>query len=454
MFGMFGVFGGFSQLCSLEGILSSQNFMSISRFLSEYVLVLMVLVMFAAALRSRTVPRAAERFAAHLLQQQRYFARHRGGELRARGKFSGLQEDFRHVSMSEKKKRRVEVVDYQPQVDEEPLVPDDQLRSGLVIERFGQRLLVEFTDKRNDSVGQRVLCLQRGKFIDKEPIVCGDSVRFSFPITNITASTNSSSECGAPEPPMGMVQELVERRNVLQRPSAGSKRNKIVLRPIAANIDQLFIVVATEPLVPLHTIDQFIVSAVHNDIPAVHLVINKADLSETQELHEMLSFYEELGHKVILASAHEPGRLKKLRDLMRGKTSVFVGQSGVGKSSLVNALLPKVDARVGDLVANNLYGAHTTSNAHLYYIDEDDHDQGAIVDSPGIRELGIWHLDRRDVQDGFVEIARAAEDCKFRNCAHEEKDRRFCAVWAAVEEQRIHPLRYRSFIALRNQHHD
>lgn len=424
---------------------------------------------------------------------------------------------------------------------------------GLVIERLGDRVLIEYPLESPPFQRQRAVCLQRQQFLlSQEHIVPGDIVYFKHINNNdnIDNSTLSSKNATA------FIEELHPRNNVLQRPSAGSTRKKVTMKPIASNIDQLLVVVATQPLVPLHTLDRYIVSARVHNIPEVHFVINKADLPDTKDLYNYMRHYEKLGHRLILASTssnasdnnynNKHAGLDTVRNLLRGKTSIFVGQSGVGKSSLINALFSSSSwtpstfsgemLRVGDLVGNNLYGAHTTSNAKLYHLpaptsesdsnekelndsllekgnpsncfekegDEvvsteleiDHHEKdnaiiqfndsgswGRIIDSPGIRELGIWHLPSRVIQEGFHEIHHHAQFCKFRNCKHDNydmqklseqldaaNDAKFtnaqvhresksnnkanCGVVAAVEAGEIHPARYAHFLALRDQHHD
>lgn len=400
--------------------------------------------------------------------------------------------------------------------------------TGIVIERLGDRLLVEYPLNIPFQQRSRTVCMQRAQFLqNQQHIVPGDYVHFRpLAASAAAASTNNVSENAL----TGMVEGFYTRKNTLERPSASSTKKKITIKPIASNIDQLVVVVAVEPLVRLHTLDRYIVSAHVHKIPEVHFVVNKADLPETMALYKRLSHYEKLGHRLILASTYDSGSdgLQSVRDILKGKISVVVGQSGVGKSSLINALIPSADLVVGDLVANNMYGAHTTSNARLYHIpapssqviqppletsiptggktvtasdsqaqetndesdnsdddeedecgdiedDEEDNDNsnssggkntvvlpqlnedgswGRIVDSPGIRELGIWHLDRRTIQNGFKEIMHHARDCKFRNCAHSLDDAKHCGVWKAMKAGDIHPARYAHFIAIRDQQHD
>lgn len=362
---------------------------------------------------------------------------------------SALSDDFVQKRFASNKKNPVVKAPAKLKVDK-PLPEDEDepfaqstLIDGLVIERLGDRLLVEYHNSTfSSNVPQRLVCSQRSIFT-KDQIVPGDRVQFSLnPISDNKTAIDTA---------VGVVQSLQDRKNVLQRPSATSTRNKVQMRPIASNIDQLLIVISVQPLVPLPTIDRYIISALVYNIPNVCLVINKADLPDTDELHNSFYYYANLGYKLIKASTKTSAGLDELRSCLKGKTSVFVGQSGVGKSSLVNTLIPQAQIRVGDLISNNNFGAHTTSNARLYHLDEKG---SVIIDSPGIRELGVWHLPAADIQQGFVEIDSHAQKCKFRNCLHREEDAKFCAVWQAVQKGEIHQNRYNSFMALVNQNHD
>ena len=141
--------------------------------------------------------------------------------------------------------------------------------------------------------------------------------------------------------------------------------------------------------------------------------------------------------------------MDELRACLRDNNSIFVGQSGVGKSSLVNALLPDANTRVGALVrSKNQIGAHTTSSSHLFHLGGSaDPGAGTIIDSPGIREIGLWHLPVEDIKEGFIEINAHAKNCKYRNCTH-DFDQEGCGIIAALEEGLITTRRYSSYMDL------
>jgi ribosome biogenesis GTPase / thiamine phosphate phosphatase len=335
---------------------------------------------------------------------------------------SNIQKMVRSVAMSTQR------------VDERPEKNDFPLIKAYVLERRGDRLLVEFSDSSN--VLQKTICVQKAQFSsNQEHIVPGDYVEIALP--------NNPQD-------FSIIYKLLDRKNVLQRPSATSTMKKIVMKPIASNIDQLLVVTALKPLVPLHTIDRYLVSAYVHDIPEVTIVINKADLEGSQEYYQSLQYYEQqLGHKMIFASTKSSTGLDNLLLQLQNKTSIFVGQSGVGKSSLINVLIPNMQLSVNSLVGGGNFGAHTTSIATVYDLPALN---AKIIDSPGIRELGIWHLDLSFIQAGFREIDQFAKICKYRNCAHRLQDEAAqCAVVAAVKKGDIHLHRYQSFMMLREQ---
>jgi ribosome biogenesis GTPase len=280
-----------------------------------------------------------------------------------------------------------------------------------------------------------------------------------------------------------MITSFSPRLNVLSRPySAHDSRKKIILKPIASNIQQLFIVVATRPIVPIATIDRYIVMARLLGIPKIYLVINKFDyLEESEAFYQSIRFYEDsLQIPMIKTSIKNHLGLDKISSLLINRSSIFVGQSGVGKSSLINLLLPHLAIKANPLVKNDQYGAHTTSNAKLYHfyskdtnasIDSKEDEvsdgsrilpcpeglhHGVILDSPGVRELGTWHLSSDQITEGFEEIAEHAKHCRYRNCDHlpeegGDNNKKQCAVIEGVYEKRIHPSRYRSYLTLLQQ---
>lgn len=339
---------------------------------------------------------------------------------------------------------------------------DSKKLNGLVIERHGSNLLVEVDSEEDPKQKELMVCLQKTSLISMK-VVAGDRV-------SVVKFEQDADQ-------KGLVIALHERNNLLTRPSATSNENKLLLKPIASNIDQIIIVIAAAPDVPPPTIDRYIVAAIANEISEIVLLINKCDLDGTGKLYEELNYYERLGYPMVLVSASTGVGMDKLKRLLANKTSIFVGQSGVGKSSLINTILPEVNAKVGDLVKKESIGSHTTSNARLYHLNfgqdrshlvpliesnsesdsirversdgnvnqSSNYNDGMLIDSPGIRELGIWHLTEEAITNGFKEIKEYSKKCKFRNCKHSEGEEPHCAVRNAIYDGVIHPNRYFSY---------
>ncbi len=247
--------------------------------------------------------------------------------------------------------------------------------------------------------------------------------------------------------PTGVVVAVKERETALSRPDPYGE-----LKTIAANIDRILIVIAPLPKPHTQLVDRYIVAAETLGIKAA-LVINKMDLvddSNRQTINSFVELYRNLNYEVITASTYnnsdntEDDGLVDLQNFLADHTSVFVGQSGVGKSSLINLLIPDLNLQVGEISEANQKGTHTTTTAQLFHFPKG----GDLIDSPGIREFGLWHMDGSDILEGFIEFRPFIGHCKFRDCQHQQEPQ--CAIIKAYEEGHISPYRMESYRALRD----
>ena len=233
----------------------------------------------------------------------------------------------------------------------------------------------------------------------------------------------------------GVITSIKERRTILQRPDINNN-----LRIIAANIDQVFIVVAHKPELNEGLIDRYLVAAENSHLKPV-ILLNKIDLfteKEFSDLKQRLQLYQDIGYPVIYTSAKKEDGLNSLTELLKDNNNIFVGQSGVGKSSLINTIL-KSDARIGEISEATGKGKHTTTTAYLYPLEQD---QGHIIDSPGVREFGLIKLSEQDIIAGFTEFKPYIGHCKFRDCAHKKEPG--CALLKALEDKKITLQRWQS----------
>lgn len=290
---------------------------------------------------------------------------------------------------------------------------------GQVIAHFGVQVEVEAQD--GEHRGQTYRCYLRANL---PALVTGDKV--------VWRAGNQG---------VGVIVAQLPRSTELCRPDSRG-----LLKPVAANVDLIVIVFAPMPEPHANLIDRYLVAAEHAGIHPL-LLLNKADLIDEHNsvvLNYLLSVYRGLGYPVLEVSAHQGDGMQQLQQQLDGKVSVFVGQSGVGKSSLVNSLLPEVGTRVGPLSEFSGQGTHTTTTARLFHFPGG----GDLIDSPGIREFGLVHVSRDDVEAGFIEFNDLLGKCRFRDCKHDREPG--CALLNALEQGRIHPQRmhsYRSILA-------
>lgn len=238
----------------------------------------------------------------------------------------------------------------------------------------------------------------------------------------------------------GIVVAVEERHSLIERPDGLGN-----LKPVAANIDQVFIVFAVEPEPHPNLIDRYLIAAENANIEA-KLVFNKIDLllEETNPYSELLDTYRSLGYEVFEMSCDNHEGLDTIRLALQNKISVFAGQSGVGKSSMINALLPEVDAKVGALSDHVTKGRHTTTTSSLFELPEG----GYLIDSPGIREFHLNHFDKPQIYTGYRELHDALGTCRFRDCQHKEEPG--CAIKELIDNEKLAPSRIQSLSYILN----
>lgn len=235
-----------------------------------------------------------------------------------------------------------------------------------------------------------------------------------------------------------VVQAVRNRRSKLSRPSPRYAGREQVF---AANVDQLIIVSAVaQPYFKTGVVDRYLIAAQIGGVSPV-LCVNKVDLSE-QEI-EAVEGYRELGLPVIETSCVTGDGVAALRDAIEGKTNIFAGQSGVGKSSLLNALDPDLELRTQGVSNATSKGRHTTTASRLYHLEVHTH----VIDTPGIKQLGLWQVSAENLDYYFPEIGRLAANCKFRDCTHSHEPN--CSVKQAVEDGDVTMLRYQSYHRIR-----
>ncbi|NIG98161.1 MAG: small ribosomal subunit biogenesis GTPase RsgA [Serratia symbiotica] len=309
--------------------------------------------------------------------------------------------------------RRLKRSDNKPELDDSQL---GEPQDGRVISRFGMHADVEARD------GTQHRCNIRRTL---RSLVTGDRVVWRPGV-------------GTHEGVKGIVEAVYERTSVLTRPDFYDG-----VKPIAANIDQIVIVSAILPELSLNIIDRYLVACETLGVEAL-IVLNKIDLLATaarQPIDGMMETYRRIGYRVLEVSSQTLEGMAAFEQSLAGRISIFAGQSGVGKSSLLNALLPpsKQQIQVNHVSEVSGLGQHTTTTARLYHFPH----CGDVIDSPGVREFGLWHLEPEQITQGFVEFRNYLGACKFRDCRHDTDPG--CAIRAAMEKVDIAEERFDNY---------
>ena len=280
----------------------------------------------------------------------------------------------------------------------------DKEYSGKVITRYGQRQLVE---AKNGEIFQ---CVSR------------QNIGFSVAGDEVLFQKTKQGEA--------IVTAIYPRRTELQR------KDKL----IAANIDQLWLVVAIEPHYEFDLIDRYLIMAENSNLP-IGIVINKIELSKNEsQLNDDFEHYRKIGYDVHTMSVKSDLNVISFKEKLVNKSHIFLGQSGVGKSSLINALIPDLELRVNEISIKSKLGKHTTTNTTIYHIPSG----GDLIDSPGVREFQLDNLSEEQIVRGFREFKVLSDQCRFRNCKHiNEPD---CAIKTALENGEINENRYESYL--------
>lgn len=271
-----------------------------------------------------------------------------------------------------------------------------------------------------------IQCRIKGKFRTKgirtsNPVTVGDKVNFDL----------------IPEDNTGVIYSIEPRLNYIIRKATRFHHESHL---IAANIDQAFLMVSLKsPKTPYEFIDRFLLSAEMFFIKTT-ILINKVELLNNEELEEFISIYKLAGYECIPISVKENIEVEKVKNLMKNKITLVAGNSGVGKSSLINVINPELDLKIGEISDYHKSGKHTTTFSEIFKITNDCF----VIDTPGIKSFGLIDIEKNETGIYFKDVFHASENCKFNNCTHIHEPG--CAVRKAVEEGKVAATRYKSYV--------
>jgi ribosome biogenesis GTPase / thiamine phosphate phosphatase len=297
------------------------------------------------------------------------------------------------------------------------------LEKGLILKSTGSRYRIL------SESGCIIECVIKGKLRVRglrttNPVAVGDNILFE-------KEKNSNS---------GIITEVLDRKNYILRKSSNLSRQSQI---IATNIDQVFLMITIIlPETSIEFIDRFLITAEAYRVPS-KIIINKTDLYRSEELGKMenlISIYTKIGYECIMLSLYKGDNLENLKHSLKDKTSLISGNSGVGKTTLLNSLNPSLNLKTEEISDYHKQGKHITTFPEMHQMPFG----GFVIDTPGIRGFGVVDMDRNEIYHFFPEIFRTSKKCRFYNCLHLEEPG--CAVRAAVEKGDINASRYRSYI--------
>ncbi len=304
---------------------------------------------------------------------------------------------------------------------------EDTLSTGVVVAHFGKQLDVQITQL---STHENTLTVGA---------ICRCHARTNLPLLTTGDKVLISYDAIAH---LGRIEKLLPRTTLITRPDRYHK-----IKPVGANVALLVIVFAPLPKPATSLIDRYLLISHITDVPAL-LVLNKSDLLDNHpEVLQIYKEYQSLGLDIVLTSGVTQDGIDTLKTYIDGKLSIFAGQSGVGKSSLINTLLPHANQDTNIISKGSQLGQHTTTTSRLLAYNPYELDKGGVIDTPGIREFGIWHLSKDAVLGAFKELSALAGECQFRDCAHLEQSKG-CALWAAAKAGTVLPRRIKSLTDL------